>query len=118
MPSTGITTGDIAHPRENKHHSKGPTARTGRRSGLDSVGGPEVDRGGVAGDPDRRASRDARASPSIRTAAIAAALQALLRAVPWCRWRVAQTVVRSVGAQRAALQELHEGSDEAGRGWR
>src|SRR4051795_12454463 len=117
MPSTGITSSDLAHPPENKHHEKGWTGRTGHRSGLDSMRGPEVDRGGVAGDPDRRASRDARASPSIRTAAIAAALQAVLRAVPWCRWRVAQTVVRSVGAQRAALQELHEGSDEARRGW-
>src|SRR4051812_36032768 len=118
MPSTGITPSDLAHPPENKHHKKGWTARTGHWSGLDSTSGPEVDRGGVAGDPDRRASRHARASPSIRTAAIAAALQAVLRAVPWRRWRLAQAVVRSVGAQPTALQELHEGSDEAGRRWR
>src|SRR3954453_23529828 len=99
MPSTGITSSDLAHPPENKHHEKGWTARTGRWSGLDSTRGPEVDRGGVAGDPDRRASRHARASPSIRTAAIAAALQAVLRAVPWGRWRGAQTLGGCVGAQ-------------------
>ena len=55
----------------------------------------------------RRASRHALPSPPVRASAIAAALQALLRAVPRGRRRVAQAVVRAVGAQPAAVQELH-----------
>ena len=69
----------------------------------------------MARHPDRRASRNARPAPQVRESAVTTALQALLRAVPWHRRRAAQAMVRAVGAQPAAVQELHEGPHEAGR---